>query len=77
MVRNAVPTTGKILYFPVADMTLPARVDTSTTGTIIGSISSPELVADAPCTVCWNSGRYRPPPNMTTPATRIMAIASG
>jgi hypothetical protein len=43
----------------------------------IGSRSSPELVADAPWTACWKSGRYSVPPNITKPRmkpiTDIMA----
>lgn len=36
----------------------------------IGRSSSPELVAEAPCTDCWNSGRKSTAPNITKPATK-------
>lgn len=56
-VISTVPITGKILYRPVALIVRPTSVVTTTTGTIRGSRSNPELAAVAPWTLCWNSGR--------------------
>lgn len=36
----------------------------------MGRSSSPELVADAPWTDCWNSGRKSTAPNITKPAMK-------
>ena len=43
---------------------------------IIGSSSRPLLVADAPCTVCWYSGRKLIAPNIAKPSRKPIAETS-
>ncbi len=54
---SAPPTIGKILYLPLLVVTRPAISETSIIESSMGRSSRPELVAEAPCTDCWNSGR--------------------
>ena len=50
---RTLPTIGKTLYLPVRVVTRPATSETTIIESSIGRSSRPELVADAPCTVCW------------------------
>lgn len=67
---RTLPRIGKILYFPVLVVTRPATSETIIMASSIGRSSSPELVADAPWTVCWYSGRKSTAPNITKPAMK-------
>lgn len=58
---------GKILYLPMLVVTRPAISETTIIDSSIGRSSRPELVADAPWTDCWNSGRKSTAPNITKP----------
>ena len=61
---------GKIRYLPVLVVTRPANIETTSIDSSIGSRSRPELVAEAPWTDCWNSGRKSTAPNITKPARK-------
>ncbi|CAM5706898.1 hypothetical protein SAURM35S_01525 [Streptomyces aurantiogriseus] len=50
----------------------PATIEVTSIAPSIGRSSSPELVADAPCTDCWYSGRKRVAPNITKPVMKPM-----
>lgn len=64
------PMIGKTLYRPVWVVTRPAISETTIIDSSIGRSSSPELVAEAPCTICWNSGRKVIDPNITKPTRK-------
>ncbi len=67
---RALPTIGKTLYLPVLVVTRPATSETTIMASSMGRSSSPELVAEAPCTDCWYSGRKSTAPNITKPAMK-------
>ncbi|CAM5656064.1 hypothetical protein SFUMM280S_11074 [Streptomyces fumanus] len=75
-VISAPPTMGKTLYRPVLAVTRPATIDVTSMAPSIGSSSSPELVAHAPCTDCWYSGRKRVAPNITKPTMKPISDIS-
>ena len=64
------PTTGNILYRPVAVMARPDPIEAPSRPTIKGSVSSPEAVGDCPLTICRYCGRKTIAPNMATPTTK-------
>lgn len=51
------PAIGNILYLPLLVVTRPAMSETTIIDSSMGRSSRPELVAEAPCTDCWKSGR--------------------
>ena len=73
----APPRIGKTLYRPVLVVTCPATIEVTVTPSIIGVSISPLRVGDAPCTVCWYSGRNVSAPNMARPVRKVSAIVSG
>ncbi len=73
---SAPPRTGKILYRPVLVVTRPATIEVTSIAPSIGSSSRPELVAEAPCTACWYSGRKSVAPNITKPTMKPMTDIS-
>ncbi len=75
-VISTLPTIGKTLYLPLLVVTRPATIETASIAPSIGRSSSPELVADAPCTDCWYSGRKRTAPNITKPVMKPMTDIS-
>ena len=50
--RSAEPTRGKTRVRPVREMILPETMAPDIMPSTIGSISSPAMVGDAPCTIC-------------------------
>ena len=77
--RSAEPTRGKTRVRPVRAMMLPETMVPDIIPSTIGSISSPAMVGEAPCTICMYSGRIRMPPNIAAPiatlARMVMAAA--
>ncbi len=69
-VIRTLPATGNTLYRPEEVVTRPATIETTSIAPSIGRSSSPELVADAPCTDCWYSGRNSVAPNITKPVMK-------
>ena len=55
---------------------LPGHIEVTVTPSIIGVSISPLTVGDAPCTVCWYSGRKVIAPNMARPVRNVIAIVS-
>ncbi len=51
-------------------VTRPAIIEVTSIAPSIGSSNRPELVADAPCTDCWYSGRNSTAPNITNPVMK-------
>ena len=49
---TAVPATGKILYRPVRPTRTPLPIDVESIPATIGSVHSPEVVAETPSTNC-------------------------
>ena len=43
---------------------------------INGSSSNPLLVAEAPCTICWNCGRNVTAPNIASPVRKVSTMAA-
>ena len=73
----APPRMGNILYRPVLVVTCPATIEVTVTPSIIGVSIRPLTVGDAPCTVCWYSGRNVIAPNMARPVRKVIAIDEG
>ena len=67
----APPRIGNTLYRPVLVVTWPATIEVTVTPSIIGVSISPLKVGDAPCTVCWYSGRNVIAPNMARPVRNV------
>ncbi len=67
---SAPPAIGKILYLPVFVIACPTKSETTMAAAIIGSSRRPELVAEAPWTVCWNRGRKLIAPNIAKPSRK-------
>ena len=57
-------------------MICPPPRENAIAAIIIGISSRPLLVADAPCTNCWNCGRKVMPPNIANPAMNPSEVAS-
>ncbi len=70
---TAVPTTGKILYFPVRPTITPLLSDIVSIPTTIGRVCSPDVVADTPSTNCMNVGRNVSAPSIAKPTTNDSA----
>jgi len=51
-------------------------IEVTITPTIIGVSSRPLTVADAPCTVCWYSGRKVNAPNIARPTRKLSPATS-
>ena len=51
------PTIPRIRYLPSRDISCPAIALAIAIAIIIGIVTNPEFVADAPITPCTNSGR--------------------
>src|SRR5678815_5256319 len=66
---TAVPITGNTLYRPVRLMSWPDEIDVRSMPPIIGSISSPDLVGDAPFATCRYTGMYVTDPNSAKPVS--------
>ena len=54
----------------------PAIIEVIMTPTIMGVSSRPLTVGEAPCTVCWYSGRNVIAPNMASPARKLSPVTS-
>jgi hypothetical protein len=67
---TAVPITGNILYRPVRLMSWPEEIDVRSMPPIIGSISRPDLVGDAPLATCRYTGMYVTDPNSAKPTMK-------
>jgi hypothetical protein len=76
MVMPAAPRIGSALYRPVRVVTCPAISEVIITPTIMGVSSRPLTVGEAPCTVCWYSGRKVIAPNMARPARKLSPLTS-
>ena len=61
---------GKTLYLPVEVVIRPPTIETTIIASSIGRSRNPELVAEAPWTVCWNSGRKVIEPNIVKPTRK-------
>ena len=61
------PTTGKILYRPVREVTWPDSSEAAIIPPTSGRMSSPALVGEAPLTICRYSGIEAMPPNIPMP----------
>ena len=62
---------GSTRVRPVRAMMLPETIAPDIMPSTIGSISSPAMVGDAPCTICMYSGRIRMPPNIAAPIATL------
>ena len=54
-------------------MRRPVMIELIVRPAISGTIRRPELVADAPVTVCRNNGRNDVAPNITAPSRKLIA----
>ena len=76
MVMPAAPRIGSALYRPVRVVIWPAISEVIITPTIMGVSSRPLTVGEAPCTVCWYSGRNVIAPNMASPARKLSPVTT-
>lgn len=74
-VRTIDPATGNHLYLPIRLVARPAAIEVTMTPAIIGSISRPLFVGDAPLTICRYSGMKMIDPNITRPRMKPAALA--
>ena len=63
----AVPATGNTLYRPVRPTMLPLPIEVMSMPATIGSVRSPDSVAETPLTNCMNVGRNVSAPNIANP----------
>ena len=70
------PATTSSRYLPIRDTSSPASVLETTMPSIIGVVTTPELVADAPRTPCTNIGMKVIAPNMPIPMRNVTPLAT-
>ena len=63
----AVPATGNTLYRPVRPTRLPLPIEVMSMPATIGSVRSPDVVAETPSTNCMNVGRKVSAPSIAKP----------
>src|SRR5882757_10620087 len=71
---TAEPATGNHRYLPVLLTTLPLKTEAISSPRTMGSVRTPEIVAESPSTYCRYVGRYVIEPSIAKPTTKLSTV---